>query len=103
MPICEFVTFTAKPGKFVEALDTTLASAAYFNEKIEGASVEVWSNIDGPRNLIYWVVRCDSLAEWERAAAQFRADGEARSVRAPMYEYVENPQARAVHFYRIEG
>jgi hypothetical protein len=103
MPICEFTTFTAKPGKFVEALETNLASAAYLNEHIEGASAEVWSNIDGPRNLIHWVVRCDSLAEWERASTQFRADEGARKVRAPIEEYMENPHARAPHFYRIEG
>jgi hypothetical protein len=103
MPICEFTTFTAKPGKFAEALAAVLASAAYLNENIEGASAEVWSNIDGQRNLIQWVIRCDSLAEWERASAQFRADEGARKSRAPFHEYMDHPQSRETHFYRIEG
>jgi hypothetical protein len=103
MPICEFTTFTTKPGKFAEALTAVLASAAHLNEHIEGATAEVWSNIDGQRNLIQWVVRCDSLAEWERVSVQFRTDEEARKARAPMHEYVDHPQARETHFYRIEG
>ena len=84
MAICEFTTETAKPGKFAEARTAVLACAAYLNENVEGVRAEVWSNIDGQRNLIHWVVRCDSLAEWERAAAQFRADEGGRRVRAQL-------------------
>jgi hypothetical protein len=103
MPICEFTTHIAKEGKFSEAHAAFLATAEYLNQHFEGVKAEVWSNVAGQRNLIHWVVRCDSLAEWESVSEQFRADDEARKVRAPVHVYIENAQARETHFYRIEG
>lgn len=70
---------------------------------LRGPEQRVWSNIDGQRNLIHWIVRCDSQAEGERVSAQFRVDEGARKVRAQLHECIENPQARETHFYRIEG
>lgn len=103
MSICEFTTEMPKPGKFTEARAAFLEFAHYLNENIAGVKAEIWCNLSGPRNAIYWVVRCDSLADWEKAIVQFRADEKALASRAKVEQYLENPEGRDCHFYRIEG
>ena|SRR3990172_11482195 len=64
----------AKVGKALEVVQFAKEVAAYVNTKYDPVSVQVYSELFGEINTIYWHTDYDDLATLEKIYAQLTAD-----------------------------
>ncbi len=67
-------TARAKGGKFLEAMQFAKEVAGYLNDKYAPVSIQVYSELFGDVNTIYWYVDYKDLATIEGINAQLLAD-----------------------------
>jgi hypothetical protein len=88
---------TPKQGKAHEAIEALKEITKYYNENYAG-TIEILRSMDGSTSRYHWLIKHESLAEWQETNAKWEQDPKQQEWAASIDDHWGDTEG---HFYEI--